>query len=292
MWIHSARCLTPGLMIFAFSTLIPLRAVAQSPTAPATRGEVKVTAGVEFLNAYFFRGLRQDDTGLVTWPHLGLGLGVYDGTGAVKIVSLNAGSRNSLHTGVAGSDGPSGEPWYESDMLATVNLGLAGGVTVATTFTRYASPNDMFTTVKEVSFGLAMNDRATLGRVAVRPYALLAFELDTKPGIGQADGGLDAGKYLELGAASSFATGTFDVAFPVKLGLSLGGYYELAGEDHTFGYSSVASIVTVPFGSGSKLGAWNVHGGMELQLLGDMAKALNNGDGSEVIGSIGIGWSR
>jgi hypothetical protein len=31
---------------------------------------------------------------------------------------------------------------------------------------------------------------------------------------------------------------------------------------------------------------------MEFQLLGDMAKALNNGDGSEVIGSIGIGWSR
>ena len=96
----------------------------------------------------------------------------------------------------------------------------------------------------------------------------------------------------ELGAAPRFTTGTFDAAFPVKLGLSLGGYYELAGEDHMFGYSSVSSIVTVPLGGRSKLGAWNVHGGVEFQTLGEMAKALNNGDGSQVIGSIGLGWSR
>jgi hypothetical protein len=78
----------------------------------------------------------------------------------------------------------------------------------------------------------------------------------------------------------------------VRLGLSLGGYYELAGDDHTFGYSSVAGVMTVPLGGHSKFGAWNVHGGVEYLALGEMTKAINNGDGSKVVGSIGVGWSR
>ena len=62
----------------------------------------------------------------------------------------------------------------------------------------------------------------------------------------------------------------------MKVGLSLGGYYELAGKDHTFGYSSVSSVVTVPLGSRTKLGGWNIHGGVEFQRLGELTKAINN----------------
>jgi hypothetical protein len=50
--------------------------------------------------------------------------------------------------------------------------------------------------------------------------------------------------------------------------------------------------VTVPLGGRRKLGAWNVHGGVEFQTLGETTRALHNDDGSEVIGSIGVGWSR
>jgi hypothetical protein len=292
MRIHAARYATWGLTLLALATFTPARAAGQTPTAAATRGDATLTGGVEFLNAYFFRGLRQDDTGLITWPRLAFVLGVYDGTGVVKNVSVMAGSRNSLHTGMAGSDGPSGEPWYESDIRAGVQLILAGAMSVDASYTAYTSPNGMFTTVKEVSFGLAGDERAALGRVPLRPYALVAFELDTAPGVGQADGGFDAGTYLEVGAAPRVTPGALEIAIPVKVGLSLGGYYELAGHDHTFGYFSTAAIVTVPLGPPTKFGAWNVHGGVEYQVLGDMTKAINNGDGSDVIGSIGVGWSR
>jgi hypothetical protein len=291
MRIHTARYAIFGLTCLMV-TLMPARAVAQAPATAPARGEVTLTAGVEFLNTYVFRGLRQDDTGLITWPHLDLGLGVYDGIGALKNITLNVSSRNSLHTGTAGSDGPSGEPWYESDIRTGVRLSLARAMSVEASYIAYTSPNDMFTTVKEISFALAVDDRAALGRVAIRPYALVAFELDTKPGIGQADGGFEAGKYLEVGASPRFTARTLDIAFPVKVGLSLGGYYELAGDDSTFGYSSLSSVVTVPLGGRTKLGAWNVHGGVEFQTLGETTRALNNDDGSEVIGSIGVGWSR
>ena len=59
----------------------------------------------------------------------------------------------------------------------------------------------MFTTVKEIDIEFAMDDYAKLGAAAFKPYALVAFEIDTAPGMGQLDGGLKAGRYLELGAA-------------------------------------------------------------------------------------------
>ena len=61
--------------------------------------------------------------------------------------------------------------------------------------------------------------------------------------------------------------------------------------DETFGYFSIAGVVTVPFSS-----HWNVHGGAELQTFGDRLKAVNgfgdDGDrGYAGIASIGIGFS-
>lgn len=147
----------------------------------------------------------------------------------------------------------------------------------------------MFTTVKEVALKLAVDDRAHLGKGAVRPYALVAFELDTAPGLGQLDAGAKAGRYLELGVAPGWAARAVSLTFPVKVGLSLSNYYELAGVDHKFGYASVGGVVTVPLGGRSSAGRWNVHGGVELQALGDTTKALNGGDGSKVIGSFGFG---
>ncbi len=250
-----------------------------------------MTGGIDFLNTYMFRGIRQDDSGLITWPYADLGLAVYSGDGGLKSVGINVGTWNSLHTGPTGSDGPSGKLWYESDFYATFALGFGGGVGLGTTYTAYNSPNSTFTTVKELSFKLATDDTAYLGRMAMKPYALVAFEFDTEPGVGQADAGENGGKYLELGVAPGYSATRASLAFPIKIGLSLGDYYELDGESPTFGFFSVAGIVTVPLGGTTSLGAWNVHGGVEFMALGDTTKMFNGDDSSKIIGSFGIGFS-
>ena len=43
---------------------------------------------------------------------------------------------------------------------------------------------------------------------------------------------------------------------PIKVGMSLKNYYELAGVDHTFGYLSLGAVATVPLGDGA-YGGWN-----------------------------------
>ncbi len=115
---------------------------------------------------------------------------------------------------------------------------------------------------------------------------MLAQELD-----GQADGGANEGTYLELGIGPGYTRSRVSLTVPIKVGLSLSDYYEGLNGDETFGFFSVAGVVTVPLTSApTRFGSWNIHGGVEFLMLGDRNEAVF-GDSSHVIGSIGIGLS-
>ena len=256
-----------------------------SPVAAQTSGDpnpgaITLTGSMDASNAYLFRGIPQDDTGLILWPAAELGVALRSGGGAVRSVTANVGMWNSLHTGVTGADGPSGKLWYESDFWTSVGVGFARGVNVAATYTAYTSPNGAFPSVKELSF------KASAPVHGTHPYALVAFELE-----GQADGGAVEGRYLELGAAPSLGLRGAVVAVPVKVGLSLDGYYEGLRGDERFGFFSVGASLTVPLlGERSRFGRWNVHGGADYVRLGD-SNALRLGQNTKVIISGGIGLS-
>ena len=258
---------------------------ATSPVAAQTSGDpnpgaITLTGSMDTSSAYLFRGIPQDDTGLIMWPAAHLGVTLRSGGGTVRSVTVNVGTWNSLHTGVTGSDGPSGKLWYESDFWTSVGVGFARGVGVAATYTAYTSPNGAFPGVKELSL------RASAGGYGTNPYALVAFELS-----GQADGGTVEGRYLELGVAPRRSLAAFVVAVPVKVGVSLDGYYEGLRGDERFGFFSVGGNVTTPFTSrSSRFGRWDVHGGADYVRLGD-SNALRLGQNTKVIISAGIGLS-
>src|SRR5262245_52612398 len=234
-----------GIVVFVTAIwAAPSPSAAQ--TAAPNPGSLTFTGSTDFSNAYLFRGLRQDDTSLIVWPAADLGISIYEGNGGLRNVSLNVGTWNSLHTGVTGSDGPSGKLWYESDFWTSAGVGFAGGVTVAATYTAYTSPNGAFASVKELSF------KASAPVFGTNPYALVAFELE-----GQADGGAVEGRYLELGASPGLSLAGVVVAVPVKVGLSLDGYYEGLRGDERFGFFSIGASATVPVTSErSRFGRW------------------------------------
>jgi hypothetical protein len=75
----------------------PLVAASASPaqaqgSADPNPGAVTLTAGFDFANAYFFRGIPQDDTGVVMWPSGDLGFALFSGDGALKSVGVNIGT--------------------------------------------------------------------------------------------------------------------------------------------------------------------------------------------------------
>ena len=290
-----------ALMAVVGLMLASAPAFAQDKPDP-NPGALTLTGSIDFLNQYMFRGIRQNSTGIATWPAMDLGIAAYSGDGGLKSVGINFGTWNSLHSGDTGADSDDsglgcacGKLWYESDFYASLGLGFGGGTSFTTTYTAYTSPNNGFTTVKEIMFKFALDDSSRLGKAAVKPYIAIAREFDAEPGVGQADGGENAGTYLEIGFAPGYSASKASIAFPIKIGLSASDYYELITptgvEDNKFGYFSIAGIVTVPLGGTSSLGAWNIHGGVEYQKLGTTTEFFNGGESNQVIGSFGIGFS-
>jgi hypothetical protein len=259
--------------------------------APAAAQDVAVNGGVDFSNRYNFRGIRQNGGEVSIWPFVDVGVPLASGDGAVKSVTLNLGTWNAFHTELSdyvNRDGDaSSNKWYESDLYATLGLGF-GTTSLGFTYTSYMSPANLWHNVQEIAVKLSFDDTAALGKGALKPYALVAFEL----GDGSADGGTDKGTYVELGVAPGVSAAKASVAFPIKLGLSAKDYYEFGtGSDSKFGYFSVGGIVTVPMNSN-----WNVHGGLELQVFGDNLRNYNGfGDSGDRrfagIASIGLGFS-
>ena len=272
-------------------------AVLVASLAESASAQVAVTGAVDVANRYSFRGIRQnfEGDGAAIWPYVDFGGTVAQGDGAIKSVTINAGTWNSFHTGISDKLDLdlelSSNKWYESDLYATVGLGFGGGVSLGTTYTSYMSPGNYFGHVKELAFKLAVDDSMALGRGALKPYGLVAFELDENG----ADGFGSQGIYVELGVAPGLTAGNASVSFPIKIGLSAKDYYKFdsAGftDDAKFGYFSAAGVVTVPISSHA-----NVHGGLEIQAYGDRLKLVNaygdEGDrGYAGIASIGIGFS-
>jgi hypothetical protein len=294
--LSMSRVRKNALALTAACTLILASTSAwaqDAPSADPNPGALTITGSIDFLNQYMFRGIQQNNTGFVTWPAFDLGLAAYSGEGGLKNVGINFGTWNSLHTGNTGQDGPSGKMWYESDFYATLGFGFGKGTSFSTTYTAYTSPNAGFTTVKEIMFKLALDDSGYLGKGAVKPYLIVAQEFDTDIATGQADGGANAGTYMEIGFAPGYAASRASIAFPIKVGLSLSDYYEdpLTGNDEKFGFFSIAGIATVPLGGTTSFGSWNLHGGVEYQKLGTTTEFFNGGESNQVIGSFGIGFS-
>lgn len=275
----------------ALALTLGVSATASAQAADPNPGNLTFTGNIDFVNQYMFRGIRQNSSGMAIWPSGDLGLALYSGEGGLKSAAINFGTWNSQLSDTA--QNAEGKLWYESDFYSTLSLGFGGGASVAATYTAYTSPNNSFTTVKEIMFKIAEDDSALLGKASLKPYVAMGFEFDTKPGAGQADGGDHAGKYLELGVSPGYAASKASLTVPIKVGLSMGDYYEMPGTgvDSTFGYFSTAAIVTVPIGGTTNFGSWNVHGGVEFQKLGDTTAFFNGDKDTQVIYSGGIGFT-
>src|SRR6187399_1565710 len=178
-WVAAAACVVSGLLMGT--------SAAQTVGDP-NPGAISLSGSMDASNAYLFRGLPQDDTGLILWPAADLSVALRSGGGTLRSVTVSLGTWNSLHTGVTGTDGPSGKLWYESDFSASVGLGFGGGVTFATAYTSYTSPNGAFATVKELSL-----------KVGARVHGVSPYGRWASGRGGRAAGGVVGGGYLGLG---------------------------------------------------------------------------------------------
>ncbi len=266
-------------------------ALAQSDAAPKVAPVADGAFGIGITSQYFFRGILQENQGIIVQPWFELGYDLYEGAETLRELDLTLGLWNSLHDGPTGG---AGGPWFESDFHVGLAAKVGDGWRVGTRYTAYHSPNGSFGTVEEIQFSVALDDRGMLVEgveSGLRPSLLVAIEVD-----GQRDAGNHVGNYAQLGIEPTFPLGpmgSLDVTLsvPVKAGFSLGDYYEdlNGGDDDFFGFLDVgvAASSPLPF-LPARMGPWSGVLALHWLLLGDNNEQRNVGDTSELILSFAV----
>lgn len=166
--------------------------------AGPNQGKISMSAGFDVTTAYFFRGIFQENQGLIVQPWL-------DATATLTDqLAMTFGIWNSFHDtqtlrdgGAARSDGGGPNDWYEADLYVGFSYSGVENMELGLTYTALTSPNDAFGTVQELGFSLAYDDSAmwqdTPIASGLQPSVTVVVELD-----GQSDGGTEEGVYLQL----------------------------------------------------------------------------------------------
>ena len=274
-------------------------AIGLACTSPAhagpNAGKISLNGGFDFATAYVFRGIMQERNGLIWQPYLTVNMGLYGvddydfhRDGPVNSVSLFAGTWNSLqseHTGATGDD----PVFYETDWYGGVNIGLFNHATAGFSYVAYTSPSDAFKTTQEVDFNLSLDDSDWLGKFALYPSAVIAYEM-----VGKALGE-KSGSYLQLGIRPTWEaikseTYPVTLAFPIVTGLSLNNYYETDGSNNeTWGFTSLGVVGSIPLAFiPEDYGSWSATMSGTLYTFNDNLKDINDGDTPWVVGQAGI----
>ncbi len=249
----------------------------------------EASVGADFVSAYFWRGYRWEDNGLIAMPWGELGFDLHESTGSDDpSISATVGFWNAVHSEKTDATGRSWDPWYEAD--------LYGGVEFAwdqwwlgVDYTAYIYPNNRdFDPVHEigVSVGVDLPDDQFVGQILGDPSLGVYFEVEES---NVAD---DTAKYLELSFGPEFQIINDDttLSIPVTLGFSLDDYYiDDDGNDDTFGFLSVGARVNTPLAPESFDNA-TLSFGVDVLFLGDAAKATNSNDDVGVYGVIGVAF--
>ncbi len=263
--------------------------------AGPNQGRVSFSVGNDFTTAYFFRGILQERNGFIWQPYGEINVSLYstdDETDPMRGFGLFVGSWNSIQTKktLTTDSGPSN--WYESDVYAGAKFSLFGNSELKAFYIAYTYPNGAFNTVQEFDVSYALNDSGWMGKWALNPSLLVAGEMDNTAA------GTEKGTYLEVGLRPSFTiieseTYPVSLAVPIKLGLSLGDYFEdPAGDDDTFGYVQSGLVFSVPLAFiPAEYGSWSASAGASVYTFGNNLKDYNQGDDPWVVGTWSLNFS-
>lgn len=298
-------------------------AMAQEEVAAAgpNTGAVSFGLGVDFTTAYYFRGIYQENEGLIAQPWADVTFQLTDA------LSVYLGTWNSLHTN-GDADGDQ-DNWFESDFFVGASYALSQCISVDASYVWLYSPANAGEFAQEIDLSLAYDDSGMWGDGfdGLQPYVLVAIETSGgSDGYDVFDGNgvnseRDKGIYYEIGIAPSFtvvdsATAPITLTIPVTAGFG-SDYYEIgksfvnagpdgilggAGaaddfndnktDDDTFGFIDIGLDFGMPLSFvPAQFGSWEAAAGVHFLFLGDNAEAMNNGNDFEVIGTFGISMS-
>jgi hypothetical protein len=270
----------------------PAAPAAPAPEAAANTGRVSLSLGADWASAYYFRGIATTQNGgNNVQPYGEIGFRLLENMGPLTSLHVSPGIWNNWHWGGGLLVEPSDPTfWTEADLYFKMNAVWWEVFSTSVTFTYYTSPNNTFSSYSDVGLGFALSDAKWLGRFALNPSILFAFETTGEALV--ADG--KKGIYMGIGLAPGytfFADSSFpvNISTPMTFGFSLKDYYTVNGQNQTFGFFSGGPLLTLPLKFiPNTLGNWSLKAGVQFLVLNSNLKAVNTNDGFVPIGSVGL----
>jgi uncharacterized protein (TIGR02001 family) len=180
------------------------------------------------------------------------------------------------------TDAPSpGDPeWFnELDVYAGFDVDLGHGFSLGVIYTWYNSPANFFDDIHEVGLTLSHSSDKDWLNPAVGIYR----ELDNDNG--------DENTYIELSITPGFDVPKVEglhLDFPIFVGLTPDDYYtDDDGDGEVIGYLQGGITATYALGE-----HWSLEAGVDyLYLASQSAQDSNDGDESQIVGRIGVGFN-
>ncbi|MCC7406925.1 MAG: hypothetical protein IT442_02560 [Phycisphaeraceae bacterium] len=268
------------------------------------------SASTGFSTAYFYRGIGQENEGLV---QLGAEIRVrpYEDRMSDVFNKFDAVIKlRSFHSFGPTGNTPSGgnEKFYELDFDGGIEFTGFERLLLGLYQTNRIGVNQQLADVHAFEAKLAFDDSTPAYPFSLQPYALLTIEYQ-----GDSDGGnpnshapgFGQGIYLELGVRPEFDLLRIEsfkrpitLAVPVRIGLSLSDYFEdPAGQDQLFGFGQIGLELRIPLLTmstpGDQMVLLDLTTGGSVLLLGGPLQRLSqaNGTGDSpvvVIGTVGL----
>ncbi len=296
-----------------------VQAQEQAPTV--NTGAVSFNAGIDFVTEYWFRGIPQENQGIIAQPYIDVTFGLFGD----EDFSLDAyvGTWNSFHWGDGTSSTPNNPPgatgnddvWYESDLFVGVVLGFDVW-SIDLGYTQLYNPSGGSEFAEEIHVKLGYDDSNHWGDNfgGLQPYGKVVFEIDggTDGFTGASTGGGDKGIYYELGIEPSFSI--YDsqdypltLSIPVTVGFGDSNYYEYINnsgnlDNDRFGFVQIGAVVSTPLKAiPAEYGAYTLSAGVHYINVGNAgeydaggvnsAAATNSGEDDSFFASFGISMS-
>jgi hypothetical protein len=264
-------------------------AIPQAEASGPNQGRLHLSAGIDITNAYFFRGIRQEDENFLVQPYATLTADIYRSD--TWNFGLSLGTWNSFHDSGTGTPNDEfSDKWYESDIIGGATLSN-GSWTFGFLYNSFISPSNAWATIDQVDLSVAYADSDWLGESwTLNPSFVISRELNN------AADGREEGWYAQLGIAPATSVSISEtevgLSFPVTVGVSISDYFQdAAGDDEFFGFASVGAKATIPLPVNPDFGDWSLSAGLNLLLLGDTTKTFNEDDEIDYVATLGIALS-
>jgi hypothetical protein len=269
----------------------PVQHLPANPAAPkekAGHDEEKpelltIDGGIDFTTAYYFRGYKIENSGLIMQPYGTLHLNAIHNDEFSLSPYIN--TWNSIHS--ESRDADDWKYWAETDVIAGAELSH-GNWTLNLSYNLYLFPNGNIRQTEEIGAILSYDDTELTqsiwkdAPIAFNPHVAWYHEIHDLNG--------SEDTYLEAGIEPSYQpeNSKWSFAVPMVLGMSTDSFYtDGDGHNSFFGYGSIGLKTSYQLSE-----HWSINAAVTYQRLWSASVVAENDGGHDVVlGTLGLGFS-